>query len=313
MEIELVSKLTQWHEEYEHQKIVDTVMEISPKDRDYETISSLGRALNNLGRYKEALEQFLSIEELGQNDPIFHFRMGYAYFYLKQYEEAVRVMGIAHALDPADEITVEWLNRIQRRLHQEEQAIVRRELSKQRKDSGTPMQPFEGMDFSGFWDDCDYSLKEYIDAPPTDEMIASVEEELGYKLPNSYITLMKQHNGGIPHNIIFPTEEATSWAEDHIAITGIMGIGREKSLSICGTLGSPFMIEEWGYPDIGVVICDCPSAGHDVVMLDYRHCGKDGEPEVIHVDQEDNYNITFLAEDFETFIRGLVNEEDYDT
>lgn len=111
----------------------------------------------------------------------------------------------------------------------------------------------------------------------------------------------------------FPTEEPTSWAEDHIAITGIMGIGREKSYSLCGDLGSPFMIEEWGYPDIGVVICDCPSAGHDVVMLDYRACGRDGEPEVIHVDQEDDYEITFLADNFEAFIKGLVSEEQYDT
>ena len=124
---------------------------------------------------------------------------------------------------------------------------------------------------------------------------------------------MKHQNGGVPKNTNFPTSEPTSWAEDHIAITGIMGIGRKKSYSLCGDLGSPFMIEEWGYPDIGVVICDCPSAGHDVVMLDYRACGKDGEPEVVHVDQEDDYEITFLAENFEEFIKGLVSEEQYDT
>lgn len=92
-----------------------------------------------------------------------------------------------------------------------------------------------------------------------------------------------------------------------------MGIGREKSYSLCGDLGTPFMIEEWGYPDFGMVICDCPSAGHDVVMLDYRACGTDGEPEVVHVDQEDDYKITFLADNFEEFIKGLVNDEQYDT
>jgi hypothetical protein len=75
-------------------------------------------------------------------------------------------------------------------------------------------------------------------------------------------------------------------------------------------LGSSFMIEEWGYPNIGIVICDCPSAGHDVVMLDYRLCGPEGEPSVVHVDQENDYEITYLAPDFETFVRGLVDEED---
>lgn len=68
------------------------------------------------------------------------------------------------------------------------------------------------------------------------------------------------------------------------------------------------MIDQWQYPDIGIVICDCPSAGHDVIMLDYRKCGKDGEPEVVHVDQEFDFHITFLAKDFETFITGLVND-----
>ncbi len=172
---------------------------------------------------------------------------------------------------------------------------------------------FRDFDFSAFWDDNDYAIKEYVSAQPTDELTASIEQELGYKLPASYIELMKLHNGGMPVNTCFPTEKQTSWAEDHIAITAIMGIGRERPYSLCGELGSRFMIEEWGYPDIGIVICDCPSAGHDVVMLDYRKCGKSGEPEVIHVDQECDYEITFLAKDFESFIYGLVSEEVYDT
>jgi hypothetical protein len=37
-----------------------------------------------------------------------------------------------------------------------------------------------------------------------------------------------------------------------------------------GTFGSRFWIEEWGYADIGVYFADCPSAGHDMLCLDYR-------------------------------------------
>ena len=55
-----------------------------------------------------------------------------------------------------------------------------------------------GFDLTNFWDDNWYALKEYVSDPPSDELIASVEEELGYKLPAAYIWLMKQHNGGIP-------------------------------------------------------------------------------------------------------------------
>ncbi len=164
-----------------------------------------------------------------------------------------------------------------------------------------------------FWDDRKYALKKYVNEPASDALIASVDAELGYKLPASFVEFMKSHNGGIPHKTCFPTEEPTSWAEDHIAITGIMGIGRKKNYSLCGDMGSRFWIEEWGYPDIGVYICDCPSGGHDMVLLDYRSCGPSGEPQVVHVDQESDYKITFLAPNFESFIRGLVHEDVYDT
>lgn len=131
-------------------------------------------------------------------------------------------------------------------------------------------RPFENFDFTDFWDDDEYAMNEYIGAPPTEEMIEETERELGYKLPESYIWLMKQHNGGIPFNVCFPCDEPTSWADDHVAITGIMGVDKDKIYSLCGQLGSRFMIEEWGYPDIGVAICDCPSVGHDMIFLDYR-------------------------------------------
>lgn len=174
------------------------------------------------------------------------------------------------------------------------------------------LQFFKDFDFTGFWDQSTYSQRDYIEDFPKDEIIASVEEELGYKLPASYIELMKIQNGGMVDRYCFPTTEPNSWADDHIALTGIMGIGREKTYSVCGELGSRFMMEEWGYPNDGVYIGDCPSAGHDMILLDYTKCGKTGEPEVVHVDQEDDYRKTFLAKDFETFIKGLKDEDDFD-
>ncbi|STY34758.1 Uncharacterised protein [Listeria fleischmannii subsp. coloradonensis] len=46
-----------------------------------------------------------------------------------------------------------------------------------------------------------------------------------------------------------------------------------------------------------------------MIFLDYRECGPDGEPSVVHVDQEANYKITFLAQNFERFIMGLYHNE----
>ena len=69
------------------------------------------------------------------------------------------------------------------------------------------------------------------------------------------------------------------------------------------------MITEWGYPEIGIYFANCPSAGHDMLCLDYRDIELNNEPAVVHVDQEHNYHITFVAPNFETFIRGLSKED----
>ena len=49
-----------------------------------------------------------------------------------------------------------------------------------------------------------------------------------------------------------------------------------------------------------------------MIGLDYRKCGPNGEPSVVHVDQEWDYRITCLAETFESFIRGLDSETAFD-
>jgi hypothetical protein len=173
-------------------------------------------------------------------------------------------------------------------------------------------QSFEGFSFDSFWEDSKYATKEYVGSPVTSFMVKAIEQKIGYKLPQSYITLLQSQNGGIPYNTNFPSSEPTSWAEDHIAITGIFGIDSSKTYSLLGSLGSEFMKSEWGYPDIGVYICDCPSGGHDMIALDYSKCGKTGEPEVVHVDQELDYKITFLSPNFEKFIIGLVQDDFFD-
>jgi hypothetical protein len=172
--------------------------------------------------------------------------------------------------------------------------------------------PFEEFNFDNFWEDSDYAKKEYVGAELTLKMVHKVEQKIGYKLPSSYITLLKSQNGGIPRYTIFPTTERTSWANDHVAIAGILGIDSRKTYSLLGSVGSEFMKSEWGYPDIGIYVCNCPSAGHDMIALDYRKCGKDGEPEVVHVDQELDYKITFLSSNFGEFIIGLVHDDDFD-
>lgn len=316
------AQLEQWNDEDEYTRCIQALNAIPEDWRNYRTAYALARALENyaiIGDHDEgtlkskgdkallrAIEVLESVREEGQDKAEWNMRMAYGYQYL--YGQEAKAIPYAQRwaeLDPEDEDAPAVIR--------ECKAEIRKRQRGRKKAKFVPGNtPFEGFDLTNFWDDNWYALKEYVSEPPSDELIASVEEELGYKLPAAYIWLMKQHNGGIPVNTCYPCDEPTCWAEDHVAITGIFGIGREKSCSLCGELGSQFMIDEWEYPAIGVAICDCPSAGHDMVFLDYRACGPQGEPAVVHVDQENNYKISHLADSFEEFIRGLEHESLYD-
>lgn len=305
----LLEELNALHDAGEFASVAKRIRAIDENARDYDLSSLLGRALNNMNRYADALAVLETLAAKGEDDPVWHWRIGYSLYFLDQPGRAAAHFRQAIALGSNDAGTREMLAICMEDIPRQEM-MEKFKASQPRRDPARA--PFEGFNLDAFWDDGEYALEEYVSEPPTDELIASLEAELGYRLPFSYVWLMKRHNGGIPHNGCFPTGVATSWSDDHIAITGIMGIGREKDNSLGGGFGSRFWIEEWGYPDIGVAICDCPSAGHDMIFLDYRFCGQKGEPAVVHIDQEDDYRITFLAHDFESFIRGLEHEDLYD-
>jgi hypothetical protein len=121
--------------------------------------------------------------------------------------------------------------------------------------------------------------------------------------------LARRHNGGYFALGAHPAPSRTTWADDHVGVVSLAAIGRTAGFSLCGELGRAFWVAEWGYPDIGVYIADCPSAGHDMIALDYR---SPAEPAVVQVDQEWDYRTTVLADDFETFLLGLTGEFAYD-
>ncbi|GGH62879.1 hypothetical protein GCM10008014_39750 [Paenibacillus silvae] len=316
MEKELLEQVNTWHAEENYALIVKRLEELPESEKDYETIGQLARAYNNLGDYRKAIKLLFDIKDHGQSDPLWQYRLGYAYYHIAEYKLAQTAFEEADRLEPNDESTLEFLNWIRPRAAKMDRDRLRwQEEQAEWEQSGTlnQLQTASGTyDPAVFWQQSDYARDNHVSAPFDEAMVQSIEEELGYKLPTSYIQLMTAQNGGVPARTTFPTQEGTSWAENHIAISSIMGIGRDKMYSLGGEFGSRFMIEDWGYPDLGVVICDCPSAGHDVVMLDYRFCGPQGEPCVVHVDQESDYEITYLSPNFEVFIRGLLDEEDFE-
>ena len=162
------------------------------------------------------------------------------------------------------------------------------------------MSNLKDFDWTGFWNDVDYAFESYIGKPVTDKDIKDAEAELGYTLPAAYIELLKNHNGGVLNKNCFINNEG-----DCVYVTGIYGIDRDKKNSIFGQFGNEFWISKWKYPPIGIVVADTISGGHDMIFLDYRECGPTGEPKVVRVDQEGDYSITLLEDNFGDFIKNL--------
>lgn len=50
---------------------------------------------------------------------------------------------------------------------------------------------FENFNFTNFWKESKCAKEEYTEKAPTDKLILEIEQELGYKLPASYILHLK--------------------------------------------------------------------------------------------------------------------------
>ncbi len=167
-----------------------------------------------------------------------------------------------------------------------------------------------GLHPDALWTDSDYFRESYTEPSPSEALVREVEAELGVRLPDAYVELAQVRNGGALARTAFLVDESFGRADDLVEVEALYAIGRTAPHSLLGTYSTRFWLEEWGYPDLGVVVVDTPSAGHELVMLDYRACGPRGEPAVVHVDQEADYRILPLAPDFVTFIRGLSDIDD---
>jgi hypothetical protein len=91
-----------------------------------------------------------------------------------------------------------------------------------------------GIDLEGLWSGAAHD--EYVEPAPSDQLIASIEAEIGYRLPDAYIALSRVRNGGLLARGAHPTAEPTGWASDHVAVTGIYAIGRTSRS--CSTTAS---------------------------------------------------------------------------
>lgn len=58
------------------------------------------------------------------------------------------------------------------------------------------MTIFSAGELADLFDDSAYGREKYTEPAPSDELVAEVEAELGYRLPAAYVELCRTRNGG---------------------------------------------------------------------------------------------------------------------
>lgn len=162
---------------------------------------------------------------------------------------------------------------------------------------------FENVNLDEIWYESEDS-KKYECGPLDDETIKKTEEQLGFKLPESYIYLMKKHNGGLLRKNYLAIKNTDGFND----LDGIYGIG-EKNYSV-----NRQNEDKYDHEENLISICDSNS-GHVSIYLDYSECGPQGEPRVIAIDNETSAvdpdeKPWILAENFEDFVSRLCDEDD---
>ena len=100
MDKKLAKKCEKLHKQNQFGEIIK-LLEQQPQT-DYDVVGHLARAYNNKGRYQDAIDLLRSVQTQGEEDPLWHFRLGYAYDHLARPEEALAEFEKVLALNPKD-------------------------------------------------------------------------------------------------------------------------------------------------------------------------------------------------------------------
>jgi len=99
---EILEKIERLNELLKYQEIIDLIEALPTEQLDTELIGELGRAYNNVGNYQKGLEILKSIENEEGNTALWNWRVGYSYFFLKDFISAKKCLLKAYELNPHD-------------------------------------------------------------------------------------------------------------------------------------------------------------------------------------------------------------------
>ncbi|MFV2050717.1 SMI1/KNR4 family protein [Metabacillus litoralis] len=157
----------------------------------------------------------------------------------------------------------------------------------------------------GFWSE-QYSW-DY--EPVTDGMIEEAERQLQLKLPLSYISLLKEQNGGSVNYDRFDHDGDRSVWMDHME-----GIDLEVPHHGNGILASEYWIEECNLPVSPSTTVILWGDFHHFIALDYSRAADN--PSVVQLwetwEKEDPWGKTHLASTFGEFLSKLYRETKFE-
>ncbi|MBC1474233.1 SMI1/KNR4 family protein [Listeria grandensis] len=132
--------------------------------------------------------------------------------------------------------------------------------------------------------------------------IELAEATFGVKLPASYVKVLEERNGGYLKTDAVPVNCANDWAEDHIHLDELYGIGQDE-----GIMETEYLRNEWGITKGDIIIIG--GDGHAFVALDYE--GTTTDPKVIHIDT-DSSKVNVICDSFDALLRIMYVAEDPD-
>ncbi len=122
---QLLDRIEQLHLDDEHQQIIALIEAQNDFTGDYDLASLLARAYNNYAQphmdtyhdlLRRAVDLLRGVETEGLSDPKWHYRIGYALYFLDREDEALIYLRQAQALDPTDTAVTDLIDSCHRSL-----------------------------------------------------------------------------------------------------------------------------------------------------------------------------------------------------